>query len=53
MDIPHDVVVVSLLQRLEESVQAAIRHRQIIDLAAEDELVVDATNCCRLRVMRE
>lgn len=44
----HVVVGDWLLERLQESVQTAVGHREIVDLAAEDEFVVDSADGCGL-----
>lgn len=47
----HVIVIDWLLERLQESLQTTVSHRQIVDLATEDKLVVDSSDCCRLEVM--
>ena len=45
------VVGDGLLERLQESMQSAVGHREVVDLAAEDELVVDSSDRCGLEGM--
>ena len=45
------VVGDGLLERLQESLQSAVGHREVVDLAAEDELVVDSSDRCGLEKM--
>ena len=52
-DANHVVVGDRLLQRLQEAVQTAVGHRKVVDLAAEDELVVDASDRGGLGVMAD
>ena len=52
-DANHVVVGDRLLQRLKEAVQTAVGHRKVVDLAAEDELVVDASDRGGLGVMAD
>ena len=50
----HVVVGDGLLERLQESLQSAVSHREVVDLAAEDEFVVDSADGCGLEgMMRE
>lgn len=49
----HGIVDDWLLERLQESVQTAVGHREIVDLAAEDEFVVDSADGCGLEGMMQ